>query len=70
MEQSEEWDGRERRTQGERRSGKKRRVAVDARKRLIVPTDKTDDRVIPGEQWDRRSNQDRRGHPLYSPRKD
>jgi hypothetical protein len=68
MEQSEEWDGQERRTQGERRSGKQRRVDFETRKRLIAPTDGEDDRVISDEHWDRRSNQDRRGHPLYKPR--
>jgi hypothetical protein len=68
MEESEEWDGRERRSGRERRNGTSRRVDRETRKRLIVPTDGDDDRVIPDEQWDRRSNQDRRGHPFYTPR--
>jgi hypothetical protein len=70
MEQPEEWDGQERRSPEERRARKKRRVAFDARKRLIGAADGADYQVIPDALWDRRSNQDRRGHPFYTLRKD
>jgi hypothetical protein len=66
MEQSEGWDGRERRSHRERRSGEERRVDLDARKRLMLPTDELDDWAIPYGEWDRRSHQERRGHPFYS----
>lgn len=68
MEQSEVWDGHERRSQEDRRKGEERRTDPDTRKRLILPTDEIDDWAIPDGQWDRRSHQERRGHPFYNHR--
>jgi hypothetical protein len=66
MKLSEAWDGRERRSHQDRRSGKERRVDVETRERLMLPSDKVDDWAIPYGEWDRRSHQERRGHPFYN----
>ncbi len=68
MEQSEAWDGLERRSREDRRKGEERRTDLDTRQRLMLPTDEIDDWAIPDGQWDRRSHQERRGHPFYSQR--
>jgi hypothetical protein len=68
MDQSEVWDGRERRSPEDRRSGEDRRTDLETRKRLMRPADAVDDWAIPDGEWDRRSHQERRGHPFYNHR--
>ncbi len=63
---ADQWIGIERRSRADRRAACSRRVDFEKRKRLGESTEsESDSQVIPSEQWDRRSGQDRRGHPLY-----
>lgn len=63
------WDGVERRSVPDRRQLKDRRLNPAQRQiwhETEYGTKPQDALTIPAEQWERRSGQDRRGHPFYT----